>query len=160
MLLLKKICVSTVQIFRFYFYFFSSPRLHFFSKSPVKLKIKKTVALNSKNCEILNLLQIYNNDQKSKFMLTYNVYVFSRQIQWYGGSHAYYAKLWCIEGRRGHLQFNTFSRSKEVCLLKVIPGEAGFRTDCFKIWVYNTKDIILQTSTVASCPPGMCLLSI
>ena len=36
--------------------------------------------------------------------------------------------------------------------LKVIPGEAGFRTDCFKIWVYNTKDIILQTSIVASCP--------
>ena len=43
---------------------------------------------------------------------------------------------------------------------KVIPGEAGFRTDCFKIWVYNTKDIILLTSIVVSCPPGICLLSI
>ena len=44
--------------------------------------------------------------------------------------------------------------------LKVIPGEAGFRTDCFKIWVYNTKDIILLTSIVVSCPSGICLLSI
>ena len=43
---------------------------------------------------------------------------------------------------------------------KVIPGEAGFRTDCFKIWVYNMKDIILLTSIVVSCPSGICLLSI
>ena len=43
---------------------------------------------------------------------------------------------------------------------KVIPGEAGFRTDCFKIWVYNTKDIILLTSIIVSCPSGICLLSI
>ena len=41
-------------------------------------------------------------------------------------------------------------------LFKVIPGEAGFRTDCFKIWVYNTKDILLLTSIVVSCPSGIC----
>ena len=40
--------------------------------------------------------------------------------------------------------------------VKVIPGEAGFRTDCFKICVYNTKDIILLTSIVVSCPSGIC----
>ena len=44
--------------------------------------------------------------------------------------------------------------------IKVIRGEAGFRTDCFKIWVYNTNDIILQTSIVASYPSVICLLSI
>ena len=45
-------------------------------------------------------------------------------------------------------------------IIKVIPGEAGFRTDCFKIWVYNTKDILLLTSIVVSCPSSICLLSI
>ena len=44
--------------------------------------------------------------------------------------------------------------------VKVIPGEAGFRTDCLKIWIYNTKDIISQTSIVVSCPSGICLQSI
>ena len=52
-----------------------------------------------------------------------------------------------------------FTRYRSVvvrCCFKVIPGEAGFTTDCFKIWVYNTKDIILLTSIVVSCSSGIC----
>ena len=44
--------------------------------------------------------------------------------------------------------------------LKVIPGEAGFGIDCFKIWVYHTKEIIFQTPIVVSCPSGLWLPSI
>ena len=48
----------------------------------------------------------------------------------------------------------------QVHRLKVIPGEAGFRTDCLKILVYNTKEIILQTSIVVSFSSGLRLPSI
>ena len=51
------------------------------------------IPTEQRNCEILKLLQIYKNDQKSKFMLTYILFkIFLRQVQkWLGGSHAYYA---------------------------------------------------------------------
>ena len=63
-----------------------------------------------------------------------------------------------IGGKSDWLGSHCWSRIR--MSFKVIPGEAGFRTDCFKIRVYKTKDIILLTSIIVSCPSGICLLSI
>ena len=59
-------------------------------------------------CEILELLQIYK--KKSKFMLTYMQFkLFLRQVHEMVRKYSRILRIWCMEGRRGHLQFHTFS---------------------------------------------------
>ena len=69
------------------------------------------IPTEQRNCEILKLLQIYKNDQKSKFMLTYMLFkIFLRQLHKMVRKYSPTLRIWCMEGRRGHLQFRTFSR--------------------------------------------------
>ena len=64
-----------------------------------------------RNYEILILLQIYTNYQKSKLMLTcMQLKTFGRQVHRMVTKKSRILRIWWMEGRRGHFKFKTFSR--------------------------------------------------
>ena len=58
-----------------------------------------------------HMILVYKDDQKSTFMLTYTLSkIFFIQVHKMVRKKSRILRIWCMEGRRGRLQFNTFRR--------------------------------------------------